>query len=281
MLSPGQIPDSFQDAAAAAEWQENLNVHMVCPDCQEYPPNLVENFADGDTVCGSCGLVLDNRIVDTRSEWRTFANDEGGSDDPSRVGSAADPLYYGSQLETAIAWADGDKRARDLHRAHAKLETDTNNKTLREAYDRLGTYCANMSLPDNTLHIARETFKEVHDQKNFKGKNMTNTLAGCLFIAGRKTSNDRTFKAITNATGVSKKDIGRAFKAIEHSVREKRKLKMRAGKLMLASSLYGPFANYRRCYRSDQRSRRCPCCHEAHGAHRATVPKPVPQPSGH
>ena len=26
----------------------------------------------------SCGLVLGDRVIDTRSEWRTFADDEAG-----------------------------------------------------------------------------------------------------------------------------------------------------------------------------------------------------------
>lgn len=34
------------------------------------PPNLVEEFSSGDTVCGSCGRVLGERAIDTRSEWR-------------------------------------------------------------------------------------------------------------------------------------------------------------------------------------------------------------------
>ena len=49
-------------------------------------PNIIEDFRSGDVVCGNCGLVLGPRIIDTRSEWRTFSNDDGGGDDPSRVG---------------------------------------------------------------------------------------------------------------------------------------------------------------------------------------------------
>lgn len=55
----------------------NLNVRVCCPDCKVIPPNIIEEFASGDLVCGDCGLVLGDRIIDTRSEWRTFANDDG------------------------------------------------------------------------------------------------------------------------------------------------------------------------------------------------------------
>lgn len=58
-------------------FKPNLNINLICPDCRISPPHIVEEFASGDLVCGDCGLVLGDRIIDTRSEWRTFANDEG------------------------------------------------------------------------------------------------------------------------------------------------------------------------------------------------------------
>lgn len=48
----------------------DLAVRLICPECRDTSPNIVEEFGSGDLVCGSCGLVLGDRIVDTRSEWR-------------------------------------------------------------------------------------------------------------------------------------------------------------------------------------------------------------------
>ena len=48
----------------------DLAVRLVCPECRDPNPNIVEEFSSGDLVCGTCGLVLGDRIVDTRSEWR-------------------------------------------------------------------------------------------------------------------------------------------------------------------------------------------------------------------
>ena len=48
----------------------DLAVRLVCPDCRDPVPNIVEEYSSGDLVCGSCGLVLGDRIVDDRSEWR-------------------------------------------------------------------------------------------------------------------------------------------------------------------------------------------------------------------
>jgi transcription initiation factor TFIIB len=44
--------------------------------------------------------------VDSQSEWRTFSNDDGGGDDPNRVGSAVNPLYSDESLGTQIGRFD-------------------------------------------------------------------------------------------------------------------------------------------------------------------------------
>lgn len=56
----------------------------------------------------------------------------------------------------------------------------------------------------------------VADEKKFlKGKPQDAVIAGALFIACRQTRNPRTFREIFNLTKVSKKEIGRTFKALE------------------------------------------------------------------
>ncbi|TVY80721.1 Transcription initiation factor IIB [Lachnellula suecica] len=202
-------------AVKGEEWSENLNMTMMCKDCKEYPPNLVEEFSSGDMVCGSCGLVLGDRIVDTRSEWRTFSNDDQGNDDPSRVGDGANPLLNGSQLQTTIAFGDGNARSRDLLRAQGKSSNDKATKGLLSAYKEIGAHCDAVNIPKNVSDTAKHLFKLVDDAKAFKGKSQEAIIAGCIFIACRQCNVPRTFREIYALTKVSKKDIGRTFKALE------------------------------------------------------------------
>jgi transcription initiation factor TFIIB len=201
--------------SAPNEYVENLNMTMMCKDCKEFPPNLVEEFSSGDMVCGSCGLVLGDRIVDTRSEWRTFSNDDQGTDDPSRVGDGANPLLHGSQLQTTIAFGDGTGRSRDLHRAQNKSTHDKATKTLLAAYKEIGAHCDAVNIPKNVSDTAKHLYKLVDDAKAFKGKSQEALIAGCIFIACRQCEVPRTFREIYALTKVSKKDIGRTFKALE------------------------------------------------------------------
>ncbi|PBP22502.1 transcription factor TFIIB [Diplocarpon rosae] len=221
---------------ASADWSENLNMTMVCKDCKEVPPNLVEEFSSGDMVCGSCGLVLGDRIVDTRSEWRTFANDDQGNDDPSRVGDGANPLLNGSQLTTSISFQDGNARSRDLMRTQNKSSNDKATKGLLAAYKEIGAHCDAVNIPKNVSDTAKHLFKLVDDAKAFKGKSQEAIVAGCIFIACRQCGVPRTFREIYALTKVSKKDIGRTFKALEKFFAEDSSGKGKTGAAGLAMS---------------------------------------------
>ena len=191
--------------AVQEQWKENLNMHMVCRECKEIPPNLVEEFSSGDMVCGSCGLVLGDRIVDTRSEWRTFSNDDQAGDDPSRVGDAANPLLNGAQLQTGISYNGGNAgRNRDLQRAQNKVTHDKTTKALLTAYREIDTFCESMSIPKSVADSAKGQFKEVYEAGAFRGKSQDNIIAGFIFISCRQHKVPRTFREIFALTKVSK-----------------------------------------------------------------------------
>jgi len=59
-----------QQKVQQPQFGPDLAVRLICPDCRDPNPKLSEEFSSGDLVCQSCGLVLGDRIVDTRSEWR-------------------------------------------------------------------------------------------------------------------------------------------------------------------------------------------------------------------
>ncbi|EQB56768.1 transcription factor TFIIB [Colletotrichum gloeosporioides Cg-14] len=208
---PKMLPSDNENAEG---FRDDLNMVVMCPDCKEYPPNLVEEFSSGDMVCGSCGLVVGERIIDTRSEWRTFANDDQGNDDPSRVGDAVNPLLNGSQLETTIAFGEG-RDSKQLARLQNKSQNDKASKSLMQAYKEIGAFCDSINLGKNVSDAAKHIFKLTYDHNFMKGKPQEAVIAGCIFIACRQTGVGRTFREIFQVTHVSKKEIGRVFKQLE------------------------------------------------------------------
>ncbi|EAS32603.3 transcription initiation factor IIB [Coccidioides immitis RS] len=200
--------------AAPNLWKENLAARLICPECKENPPNL-RTPDSHETICGSCGLVLADREIDQHSEWRTFSNDDQNNDDPSRVGDAANPLLNGNQLETQISYGQGGAKTRELHRAQNKMSSEKTNRALLAAYKEIGALCDGFNIQKNVADTAKYLFKVVDDAKAFKGKSQDVIIAGCIFIACRQCKVPRTFTEIFALTRVSKKEIGRIYKALE------------------------------------------------------------------
>ncbi|KAF4619564.1 hypothetical protein D9613_004989 [Agrocybe pediades] len=206
-----------QKATAQPVFGPDLAVRLICPECRDPNPNIVEEFGSGDLVCGNCGLVLGDRIVDTRSEWRTFANDEG--DDPSRVGAASDPLMEGiEQLDTIISFRDGGSGiARELQRASSRSQNGRSERGLHSAFRDISTWCDQFSLPKTISDIAKQLYKRADEEKLLRGKPLEAVIAACIFIACRQAHVPRTFREICNLTHVQKKMLGQCYKALEQA----------------------------------------------------------------
>jgi transcription initiation factor TFIIB len=68
---PFPLAQQLQQAKLSTPvYAPDLAVRLICPECKDEHPSIREEFSSGDLVCGTCGLVLGDRVVDTRSEWR-------------------------------------------------------------------------------------------------------------------------------------------------------------------------------------------------------------------
>lgn len=196
-------------------------VRIPCPDCKTADANYVEDFSSGDLICQDCGLVVGDRIIDTRSEWRSFTNDEGG-DDPSRVGGPSNPLLDSDQLDTIVSKKDGGTGlARDLSRLQNRGSVKQSDRILINAFRVIGTMCDRIGLPKVICDRAKQLFKKVEDEKIMKGRANDGIIASCIYIACRQERVPRTFKEISSLTLVPKKDIGRCYKTLAPLLEQK------------------------------------------------------------
>ncbi|KAG9293342.1 hypothetical protein G9A89_007588 [Geosiphon pyriformis] len=206
-------PGTETEAEKTSEtFSPDLNVRLICPDCRNPVPNIIEEFASGDLVCGDCGLVLGDRIIDTRSEWRTFTKGDNNDDDPSRVGDAANPLLEGSQLNTYISQRDGGtSRAKALNRVHYRAVSDKATITLTHAYTQIESMTNALELTKEVSDIAKQLYKRAQDETLLRPKNREAIMAACIYVACRVKQVGRTFKELCVGLGVPKKETGRCF----------------------------------------------------------------------
>lgn len=203
------------NAGRKDDFVPELNLGLACPECKTDPANLVEEFDSGDMVCADCGMVVGDKIIDTRSEWRTFANEEG--DDPSRVGSSNNPLMDGltEQLDTRISYKDGGSgAARDLQRAMNRGVMPS-NRVILDAFDDIQRKCDQVHLPRVVSDTAKHMFKQVEQDQILRGKQRDAIIAAAIYCACKTNKVPRTFREICQLTNVSQKLIGKCFKEMQ------------------------------------------------------------------
>lgn len=192
--------------------RSEISLKITCPTCRIHPPDLEENFSAGDLVCRRCGTIVGDRIIDERSEWRTFASESGGvGDDPSRVGGPANPLLDGDGLETLISGSSSS----NLGRLQNKVNYKPAEKNLMTNFKVIGIFCDRIGLPRVIADRAKQLFKKADEAKLTKGSRMIDGLvAACIYVACKQEQAGRTFKDISSLTQIPIKDIGRCYKII-------------------------------------------------------------------
>ncbi|KGG52571.1 hypothetical protein DI09_15p380 [Mitosporidium daphniae] len=232
---PPAPPSLASSAVHMRKFSQDLTIKFSCSECRSANPNLIEDYASGDVVCRDCGVVVHDRIIDTRSEWRSFANDgTSGNDDPSRVGGPQDPLMYGEgddetlTIESTLISSlpkgkDGSSFSSsgsssgssfDLAKIQNKTSMKASDRNIIHAFKNISIISERIGLPKRIADCAKHLFKKVEDGKLLKGKPMDGIIAACVYIACRMERVTRTFKEISLLTMIPKKDIGRCYKAL-------------------------------------------------------------------
>jgi len=214
---------------------------LICRACRRDPPNIVEDFRNGDMVCGDCGLVFPGRVIDTRSEWRTFEGE--GDEDPSRVGQADNPFLDGNQLDTIISRGSGRGGiAGILAKAHSKTSANRSERDLINAYKDIATLCDHMRLGRGIADVAKQLYKRARDANLFPNPRVTTEIiiAACILMACRHENYGRSYNEIVALTRVPKKDIGKCVKTMKNYFSQDANLQL---KTMSPAQLVSRFAN--------------------------------------
>jgi len=76
----------------------------VCLECGG--SNVIKDPARGEMICGDCGLVIEEHIIDQGPEWRAYESKEINA--KARTGSPTHFIIHDKGLSTTIDWHDQD-----------------------------------------------------------------------------------------------------------------------------------------------------------------------------
>jgi len=185
---------------------------------------MVTDQDTGELFCGSCGLVVTDKITDTGAEWRSFSK-EGGAD-PTRTGAPTSLTMHDRGLATVIGAANKDASGKPLSTSMKssieRLRTwdsrsqahSSSERNLRQALNEMAKLKDKLALTDAVVEKAAYIYRKALEKKLVRGRSIQGLVAACLYAACRNTETPRTLSDIAIGMNIKKKDIARCYRLI-------------------------------------------------------------------
>jgi len=193
-----------------------------CPECES--TNLVHDYDTGETICGNCGLVIQDVMMDEGPEWRAFTQEEKAS--RSRVGIPTSYSVHDKGLSTSIDRIDRDAFGRKLplstrlqmwrlrkwqirSRVHSSID-----RNLAQAMTELDRLSDKVSAPAAVKEKAALIYRKALDEGLVRGRSIAAIAAASLYASCRITGTPRNLREISNASLVKRKDVARCYRLL-------------------------------------------------------------------
>ena len=182
----------------------------------------MRDYEAAEIVCVACGFVIDEKIADTRPEWRAFDDEQKSK--RGRVGAPLTYTIHDKGLSTVIDWRDRralGKRATATQRLDLyKLRkwqsrvrvSDATERNLAVALAELSKLASALNLPKNILETASVIYRSAIKKRLIRGRSIHNVTAAAIYMSCRQCGVPRTLDEIAASSSLNKKDIGRSYR---------------------------------------------------------------------
>jgi transcription initiation factor TFIIB len=231
ILSPEHNHEKAPDAHGhvhdhVSEERDSSGFLRKCPACSG--TNLIFDSERSELVCNSCGLVIEENVADTGPEWRAFDAEQRNS----RVRTGA-PMRYtklNKGLVTEIDLYNKDirgvkipsKRQAQLYRMrkwHKRATiASSSERNYLIALPELNRVSSYLGLPENIRENAALLYRRCVKKNMIRGRPIETVVQAVIYAACRKAGMPRTLDEIASISGLPKKEIGRAYRAISHEL---------------------------------------------------------------
>ncbi|MEK6923439.1 MAG: TFIIB-type zinc ribbon-containing protein [Nanoarchaeota archaeon] len=191
-----------------------------CPECNSI--NLSLDEKRGEIICKSCGLVLDENMIDTSPEWREFSDD---GEDKRRAGAPATftkaDMGTGTQIGTTseLYSLSGSQRRKfmRLKQWHSRSSTSL-ERNLKYALVELKRVASILNIPPSIEEEAARIYNLAVRKALVRGRSMESVVVGAIYIASRRFGLPRSLNEICKLTNANKREVGKTYRFIARSL---------------------------------------------------------------
>ncbi len=194
-----------------------------CPECKS--KRLVRDYEKGELLCASCGLIIAENIQDLGPEWRAF--DAEQKEKKARGGAPIKFMRPNKGLVTEIDQYNRDirggkispKKQAQLYRMrkwHKRVSIATSmERNLVIALAELDRVASALGLPENIKESAALLYRRAVKEELIRGRLIESVVAAVVYGICRIQGIPRTLDEIARASGIEKKEIGRAYRFLK------------------------------------------------------------------
>jgi transcription initiation factor TFIIB len=185
---------------------------------------MITDLESGEIVCGSCGMVAQGQIQDTRRELTE--NPASGLSNVSGVGPQSSLAMHDMNLSTMIGRSNRDSYGQMINSSNqAKMSrlrtwdmrtqfTDSSSRNLRTAFTLLNNLKDKLAIPESVIERTAYTYRKIEQKGLVRGRTIASLLAACLYLTCRELGVPRTIDEIQEASNVKKKQVSRDYREI-------------------------------------------------------------------
>ena len=181
--------------------------HFRCPNCGSFA--LYVDSVRGERVCDTCGLVVDEGLVDQGPDWTTF---EG--DDRVRAGPPPSVMVpdkgLGSMVGNGLRDAKGnsiDARSvaalNRLRRVSQWTRYDRVERALAPGLAQLSSLSSRLGLASDYRERAAILLRKTIEAGLSRGRSMDAIVASVVYLAAKQLGAPRGLHELSQATGVT------------------------------------------------------------------------------
>jgi len=187
-----------------------------CPECDSI--NLTYDEAIGEVICNDCGLVVEDKMVDTGQDMH------GKFDKSEKKGRGGAPMSM-QKFDKGLTTNVGEisdiykldpsqtRKFLRLKKWQERVSTSI-ERNLRLAMAELRVVASYLNLPNVIRDEASRIYNYVLQRGLVRGRSMESVIAACLYAACRSYNIPRTLDEIATASDVERKEIGRTYRFI-------------------------------------------------------------------
>ncbi|HEX6281552.1 MAG TPA: transcription initiation factor IIB [Nitrososphaera sp.] len=186
---------------------------------------MVTDLESAEVICGSCGLVSPDKVMENCAEWTTFESDNGNNN-RQRVGLPNSLAFHDMGLSTIIGNQNRDSTGHTLNASvnssmqrlrtwDARSRSNiSGHRNLMQPFNELGRLKDKLGLTNAIVEKVAYIYRKAEEKRIIRGRSVSAILAAAIYMACRELSAPKSLREMTEASQVKSKALTQCYRLL-------------------------------------------------------------------